>query len=439
MKKTINILFDASCIVHALNSKNVNRAGIFWVAYNVLTQFYKSPYYKITLLIPLEYYLKKICEMKRFISLFPKIVYYDKKFLKNNIDFFISQLKISFSFILILRILKNILLLILSKNNNILKQINSIDIYFSPAYAIPDIIKNNNKIKKIHILYDIIPLLDNIQITSPVKTDSWSLSIKNINSITYYFCISEFTKKDFIKHFSVNQNKIRSDENHLNEKKMFVTPIASSQVFYPIYDNRLLQEVFGKYGINYSNDTKYIFSFCSIEPRKNLAFTIKCFLSFIKKHKINNLYFYLGGAHFSDYINQFTDEISEFKEYNDKIIRLGYIYDEDVNVLYSNSLFFTYLSKYEGFGIPPLEAMQAGTPVICSNNSSLPEVVGDAAITIDYNSEEQCIKAFEDLYFNEDLRKHYIEKGLERGKLFSWEKTFDLMHKNITEILSENK
>ena len=67
--------------------------------------------------------------------------------------------------------------------------------------------------------------------------------------------------------------------------------------------------------------------------------------------------------------------------------------------------------------------MQAGTPVITSNNSSLPEVVGEAAITIDCDSEEQCIKAFEDLYFNEKLRNEYIEKGLERATLFSWEKT----------------
>jgi glycosyltransferase involved in cell wall biosynthesis len=82
--------------------------------------------------------------------------------------------------------------------------------------------------------------------------------------------------------------------------------------------------------------------------------------------------------------------------------------------------------------MPPLEAMMAGTPVITSNNSSLPEVVGDAAITIEYNNEDQCIKAFEDLYFNEDLRKHYIAQGLERAKLFSWEKTVRSMTETIT-------
>ncbi|GHT04647.1 hypothetical protein FACS1894139_07130 [Planctomycetales bacterium] len=98
-----------------------------------------------------------------------------------------------------------------------------------------------------------------------------------------------------------------------------------------------------------------------------------------------------------------------------------------MNALYSNSLFFVYLSQYEGFGMPPLEAMAAGTPVITSNNSSLPEVVGDAGIMIDYDSEEQCLQAFADLYFHADLREKYIAKGLERAKLFSWEKTVTQM------------
>jgi glycosyltransferase involved in cell wall biosynthesis len=148
------------------------------------------------------------------------------------------------------------------------------------------------------------------------------------------------------------------------------------------------------------------------------------------------MYFYIGGAHFQSYIEIFKKEISEFANYQDKIIRLGYVDDDDVNILYSNSLFFTFLSQYEGFGTPPLEAMQAGTPVVCSNSSSLPEVVGDAAITISYNDEAACIKAFEDLYFNEELRKMYINKGIERAKLFTWEKAFNSMSALILKTLN---
>lgn len=77
--------------------------------------------------------------------------------------------------------------------------------------------------------------------------------------------------------------------------------------------------------------------------------------------------------------------------------------------------------------MPPLEAMQAGTPVICSNNSSLPEVVGDAAVLLTYDDEAAVLKAFEDFYFNENLRDEYIVKGIERAKMFSWEKCVNQM------------
>jgi glycosyltransferase involved in cell wall biosynthesis len=147
------------------------------------------------------------------------------------------------------------------------------------------------------------------------------------------------------------------------------------------------------------------------------------------------MYFYLGGTFFPEYMKNYLKEISVFPNYREKVIHLGYIDDEDVNILYSNSLFFTYLSQYEGFGIPPLEAMQAGTPVICSNNSSLPEVAGDAAITIGCNDKEACIKAFENLYFNENIRKEHIKKGFERAKQFSWENTFNNMSKIIQDVV----
>jgi glycosyltransferase involved in cell wall biosynthesis len=301
-------------------------------------------------------------------------------------------------------------------------------VFLSPVYSISDEIKNNTSIKLFHVLYDCVPLLKDIPYP-PVDNNDWYIKmVQGLNNTTYYFCISECTKNDFLKLFP----------NQLDETKMFVTPIATSQIFYPNYDKSNIQKIFEKYGIASNHNNYYIFSLCNIDPRKNLVFTIKCFIKFIKKHKIDNLYFYLGGGYLTGFIDQFTNTAYGFNEYNKKIIRLGYIDDEDVNILYSNSLFFVYLSQYEGFGLPPLEAMQAGTPVICSNNSSLPEVVGDAAITITYNDEKACIKAFEDLYFNEDLRKHYIGKGLERAKLFSWEKTVKLMNDAIINNLSND-
>jgi glycosyltransferase involved in cell wall biosynthesis len=94
---------------------------------------------------------------------------------------------------------------------------------------------------------------------------------------------------------------------------------------------------------------------------------------------------------------------------------------------------FVYPSFYEGFGLPPLEAMQCGVPVITSNTSSLPEVVGDAAIMIDPQSANELEAAMYSLYTDQNLRYNLSAKGMERAKLFSWkkcaEKTIDVYRK----------
>ena len=100
--------------------------------------------------------------------------------------------------------------------------------------------------------------------------------------------------------------------------------------------------------------------------------------------------------------------------------------------MYSGAEWFVYTSQYEGFGLPPLEAMSCGCPVITYNNSSLPEVVGDAGIMIDWDSDEQHIQAYEKYYYDENYRKEMALKGLERSKLFSWEKCANQMIEVMT-------
>jgi len=292
----------------------------------------------------------------------------------------------------------------------------NIDVFFSPVHSIADDVKQMPHIKRFIVLHDAIGINKSIP-GKPAAIDDWfSNLVRNLDAGTYYFCVSENTRNDFLA---------ASDKP--DKDKMFVTHIAPAYHLAPDYNKDKLKTTLARYGIRYNTNNQYIFSMCSIAPRKNLVFTVSCFIKFIQKNNIDNMCFYLGGTSFDEFTKQFEEQYGAFQDYKDKIIRLGYVDDGDVNVLYSNSLFFTYLSQYEGFGMPPLEAMSAGTPVICSNNSSLPEVVGDAAITITYNDEESCIRAFEDLYFNADLREAYIKKGLERAKLFSWEKTVDKM------------
>ena len=150
------------------------------------------------------------------------------------------------------------------------------------------------------------------------------------------------------------------------------------------------------------------------------------------KNKINDLVFVLGGGQWDWFIEKLENEIDNLGEYKNKIIRAGYVDDADLAALYSGAQWFVYTSQYEGFGLPPLEAMQCGCPVITSNNSSLPEVVGDAGVMIDWDNDEQHVNAYEQYYFNNDLRRSYAAKGLERAREFSWQKTANLM---ITEMM----
>jgi glycosyltransferase involved in cell wall biosynthesis len=207
-----------------------------------------------------------------------------------------------------------------------------------------------------------------------------------------------------------------------------VNYIALSQELRQNISQKDFQNVANKYGLDINK--KYVLSFGAVDPRKNVLFTIECFFDFVKKNNIQDLYFLICG-NCADSMKRKIDEINnDVKKY---IKFIGYVDDEDVEILYSNSLFFSYNTLYEGFGMTPLEAMSCGVPVITSNNSSVPEVVGDAAITCSPTDKQAIIKAMEDLYFNEDLREKMSKKGIERAKLFNWNKTCKVIADKIIE------
>jgi len=426
--KNINILFDATVFARSYIKGSSNRSGIYFVAYNILKYIADDPYFVINFYVNDNFNNVKYFKKDSLLSQFPVYLNLKENKLfnievhKNNIKTTNNIIK---KFLYSLKIIKNHINLFFCHNNNSL--LKRIDIFFSPLYPANKEVKNYPSIIHFIILHDLIPVLFDKDFFT--LDNHWFNSIiKSLDKETHYFCNSNYTRNDFLKYYG----------DKLDENKMIVTYISSSQNFYPDHDKTKLVAALNKYKIKYKNNNNYIFSLCNLDPRKNLIFTVKCFIKFISKHNIEDLYFYIGGSKWNEFIYQLEKEIDNFNKYRDKIAGLGYVNDIDVNVLYSNSLFFTFISKYEGFGVPVLEAMQAGTPVISSNSSSLPEVVGDAAIVIEPDSEDQCIKAFENLYFNEDLRKSYIEKGFERAKLFSWEKTVEIMRDYIISSLQKN-
>jgi glycosyltransferase involved in cell wall biosynthesis len=420
----INICFDIKVLIDAFFVKDGYRSGVYFVAWNVLQIMQKMEKFNITLVYPLEckdsISLKKI-KKHSFFSQFKflctgvesEMILITQKIEKYRINK--NYIKIFYNY---LRLIK---LNLKEKFYCYEKYFKNTKIYISPYYAIPRKILEQEHIKKIYILYDTIPIMFPEYFNANYE---YNRMLNTLNKSIYYFCISQSCKDDFLKYCG----------DKLDSNKMFVIHIATNQYYAPNYNKQELIQALKKYNVEHNPNYKYLFSLCTLEPRKNLPFTIVCFFKFIKKHNIQDLYFYLGGGTWKTFESAMAKTLEEAGEYKCKIKLLGYIDDSDVNILYSNSLFFTYLSQYEGFGMPPLEAMQAGTPVITSNNSSLPEVVGDAAISLTYNDVEAVIKAFEDFYFNEDLRKAYIAKGLERAKMFSWEKCVGQMAEAIKEV-----
>ena len=120
----------------------------------------------------------------------------------------------------------------------------------------------------------------------------------------------------------------------------------------------------------------------------------------------------------------------------DRVVFLDYVPEKDLPHLYSEAAAFVFPSLYEGFGLPPLEAMACGCPVIVSNAASLPEVCGDAAYYVDPYDVESIAEGIYKVLMNEILRQDLIAKGLERVKLFSWEKAAKEHLKVFEEVLN---
>ena len=423
----LKILFYGDIISEG-RDKNASRSGIYFVAYNLFRQFTMRDDLDLYLLITDEWkkaFIKQLIEEDfpgydlKLVESYPDTVFHrnytncknKRLFYKKNGSFFkknfwaaiaiffkIFSFPAAFFFKFTLR-----------------ETISEFDVCFSPYHAFPDCC---GKMKKFTILHDTIPLI----LPEYFQDRSNFLQMVNsINSRDFYFTVSRSTEKDFIKYCP-----------QIDPAKITVTYLACNERFVPANDDEIKQ-VRAKYNI--PDGKKYIFSLCTLEPRKNLIRAVKTFIEFIKKNNIDDLVFVLGGGHWAHFIGKLENEITDLGEYKDKIIRTGYIADEDVPILYSGAEWFVYTSQYEGFGLPPLEAMSCGCPVITSNNSSLPEVVGDAGIMIDFDSDEQHIKAYESYYYDSALRDEYSQKGLARAGTFSWAKCADIMIREIEKVI----
>lgn len=433
--KTINLLFDATVLTSNFRNKDSSRTGICLAYYNILKEMLKDKRLNIYLYDNNWNYLK-LEELLEELKIYNfKILNYNKKIAQINAKLIYLKNKNKRTknkrtqtlFMIFKRTVIKIIFycfhFILNKsiNRKIIQGLeNNPNIYFSAAHSAPNFILKNKRIKKYILLHDTIPsIFPEFYPDIKVKTHPYNQLISSINKDDYYFANSENTRQDFLKYVS-----------NISPDKIITTYVGANENFYRCEDKTKNLEIRKKYNI--PEDKKYIFSLCTLEPRKNLIFAVKNFVHFANKYNIEDLVFVLAGGYWEFFIDKLNKEIDNLSEYKNKIIKTGYIDDEDLASLYSNAEMFVYPSLYEGFGSPPLEAMQCGCPVITSNVSSIPEVVGDAAIMINPKNDEELINAYKALYYNESLRKELSQKGMERAKLFSWSKSVNIM---INEML----
>ena len=218
---------------------------------------------------------------------------------------------------------------------------------------------------------------------------------------------SENTKRDLMRHLGVAEQKIR--------------------VIYPSGHEGFSSQVNGT-ALDTLKKTlsireKYFLCVGTIEPRKNLLRVLRAYARFLKKKRDSFYQLIVVGSKEFAHGKAFLQVIREASKDQDAVVFTGYLDHDDLNRLYCGAEAFLFPSLYEGFGIPILEAMASGVPVLASNRSSLPEVGGDAVYPVNPASIEEIAEGMARLAEDGALRRQLIDRGFQQIKNFSWDKT----------------
>lgn len=214
---------------------------------------------------------------------------------------------------------------------------------------------------------------------------------------------SEHTKKDIISLLHIDESQIR------------VVHLAVSSDFRPIKNRAKLAQIKKKY----QTGQNYLLHVSTLEPRKNLEFLVRAFDQAVGEGIDENLVICGKKGWYYDGLFALVKKLKLEK----RVIFTGYVEEKDLPALYSGATAFLFPSLYEGFGLPPLEAMACGIPVISSNTSSLPEVIGDAGILLVPHNEKLWAKNILKVIDDRGLAVTLKKLGLRQASLFTWENT----------------
>ena len=430
MQSKIKVLFDARPVVRFFDNTSY-KSGIYFVSLNILKElsrfenleitlwcdYFEVPFLKVFKLINADLNVKLRGGVTLWNAAASIVLYLKHLFRKTPFGDNIFKKAARFILVRISRLI--------FRNLSSRQFIDDIrfDVVLSTKYAIPDCIAKNSKAVKALVLYDTIPIdYEEYRVAPTVDHDWFYNLLETIPQADICFTISNHAKNDFLRHFP----------NCNPEKFISCYLAADDRGFSLCLDSKKIEKIKKKYKIG--RDKKYIFALANIEPRKNFTFVMNNFKEFVDKFNLKDeLILLLGG----DTCMSNTLLNNEIKKFTNEgyVLPAGYVDDKDLPLLYAGAEFFVYPSLYEGFGLPVLEAMTCGCPVITSNTSSLPEVIGDCGIMINPKNKYEMQNAFTKLYFNRDFRNECIVKGLARSKEFSWKKTASIIIENLEKII----
>jgi glycosyltransferase involved in cell wall biosynthesis len=273
-----------------------------------------------------------------------------------------------------------------------------VDIYHGLDFVLPPLSK---KTRKIVTVYD-LAFLEHPETAFPTVSAYLNKVVPEaVERADVVAAISQATKQSLITHY------------HTPAEKIVVIPCGVGPQFQRVTDPVALAEVRSKFALQ----QPFIFSVGTLEPRKNHIGLIRAFHEMQQKKPSSMLLAIAGGK---GWMYEETQDLVKELRLEEQVRFLGRISEHELITLYSLAEMFAYPSFFEGFGIPPLEAMACGVPVITSNTSSLPEVAGDAALLVDPHDTHAIADALSRLAEDEQLREELRQRGYKQTQHYTW-------------------
>lgn len=287
------------------------------------------------------------------------------------------------------------------------RELRAADIYHSPFQRIPNRVFRHPHLRRFTTVYDVLP------ITHPEFFEQGPID-------TLQGVVGSFREEDFVTCIShATRAQLLECAPRLRPERVFVTHLAAGEWCRREDDASQIARVGASFGLE--PGTPYFLSLCTLEPRKNLEAVIRAFARLRNEGQLGHEYRLVLVGNSGWKTEKILAALEEAQHCREAIVLTGFVPDEHLSALYSGALAFVYVSRLEGFGLPPLEAMQCGVPVITSNTSSLPEVIGNAGLMVDPDDLDGLCAYMLRLSRDETLRSELSARSLARAREFSWE------------------